>query len=214
MWMAAMALVWQTAADGHIAEGRRLAAAQDFDAAERAFAEACRADARHPEACYLWGRMLYTQNRFEGALEALRKAPVVHWRAALTRAQCLEALNRPAEAEPAYMKALEARSTDRSAPVEPDPLLHFVQFLYRQGRFDEARKRLRTASAGHRELAAYHFHAGRLAAQAEEWEAARDALRRAVELRPDYREAHAALSKAYYRLGDAARGAEHAAKAR
>jgi Flp pilus assembly protein TadD len=66
----------------------------------------------------------------------------------------------------------------------------------------------------HVHLPAYHFQVGRALAQSGEWARAAESLRRAVELRPSYGEAHGLLSRCYFRLGQDGLGARHQALAR
>ena len=208
-------LLQAPACDAHCekARGVSLASAGDYRAAIPHFAEACRLNAREPDACYYWGRALYSSDRFEEALRALDLARVSpDWKVSTARGQCLDALGRP-EAEAELKRALARRLKLDTPVTEPDPLLALGSFLYRQGRGDEALKLLKNASTQYLRVASYHYQLGRALSQQELWQESADALLKAISLEPGYSEAHALLSRAYYRLGKAALGAEHALKA-
>lgn len=192
------------------------AAGSDYRRAEPAFAEACRANAKEPEACYFWARALYSLDRFDESLKALDRAAgstAKAWRVRTARGQAFDALGRAAEAEEEFIKALAQRRQDADAPAEPEPLIGYTAFLYRQGRIDDAMKRLRGAPPAFLRLAAYHYQLGRALAQQEKWEDAAEALRNAVSLQSDYAEAHGLLSRVYYRQGKNDLAAEHARRA-
>lgn len=185
-------------------------------AAERPFGEACRKNPNEADACYFWARALYSLDRFEESLVALARCSrpeMASWRNLTARGQALEALGRP-EAEDDLRLAVEARKRDPKALAEPDPLVSLASFLYRQGKTSEASSVLDGAPFRYGELASFQYQRGRVLAQQGNWPAALAALLRAVELKPGYSDAHGLLSRAYYRLGDAAKGALHAAKSR
>ncbi len=193
--------------------GVALASKGDYRAAILHFAEACRLNAREPDACYYWGRALYSSDRFEEALDAFDLALVsTDWKVATARGQSLDALGRP-EAEGELKRALTKRSKLNSAVTEPDPLLALGSFLYREGRSGEALKLLKEAPPQYRRVTSYHYQLGRALAQHQRWEESAEALKSAVDMEPGYSEAHALLGRAYYRLGKAALGAEHSLKA-
>lgn len=215
----ALEVAVQETPDAHCwkALGVVLAAMGDYRAATAPFAEACRLDPRERDACYYWARALYSSDRFTDSLRALdRAAPAATpaWRLGAARGQALDALGQGPAAEAALKLALEQRRLDRAPVAEPDPLLALASFLYRQGRSAEALAQLRTAAVGYQKLGAYHYQVGRALAQSEQWNEAVTALSRAVELQPDYPEAHGLLSRCYYRLGNSQLGAAHTAKAR
>ncbi len=211
-----LALLLQTATcDARCEKSRGLALAStgDYRAAILHFAEACRLNAREPDACYYWGRALYSSDRFEEALNAFDLAIVsADWKVATARGQSLDALGRP-QAESELKRALANRSKLNSPVTEPDPLLALGSFLYRQGRGGEALKLLKEAPPQYRRVASYHYQLGRALAQQERWHESAQALKSAVDIESGYSEAHALLSRAYYRLGKAALGAEHSLKA-
>jgi tetratricopeptide (TPR) repeat protein len=185
-------------------------------AAEGPFGEACRRNPNEANACYYWARALYSLDRFGESIEALGRCPRLEgasWRNLTARGQALEALGRP-EAEADLRQAVEGRLRDSQALSEPDPVLSLAAYLYRQGRTSDAATLLEQAPLRYGQLASFHYQRGRVLAQQGDWQGAVAALRRAVERKPDYSDAHGLLSRAYYRLGDAAQGAFHAAKSR
>jgi len=211
-----LAILMQSAiCDAHCekARGVALASSGDYRSAILHFAEACRLNAREQDACYYWGRALYSSDRFEEALKALDLAIASpDWKVATARGQCLDALGRP-EAEGELKSALSKRLKLDAPVTEPDPLLALGSFLYRQGRGGEALKLLKEASPQYRRVASYHYQLGRALAQHERWEESAESLRLAISVDPAYSEAHALLSRTYYRLGKSTLGAEHALKA-
>jgi tetratricopeptide (TPR) repeat protein len=97
--------------------GMTYAAQEKFVLAEAPFRRACEMNRNEPEACYYWGRTLFSLSRFEPALRAYEK-DAKPWRGKtlLGMALALEALNRDAEAEKLYRDAI--RAGDQQAPVD------------------------------------------------------------------------------------------------
>jgi tetratricopeptide (TPR) repeat protein len=97
--------------------GMTYAAQEKYLLAEPPLHKACELGPREPDACYYWGRALFTLSRFEAALRAYDK-DVKPWRGKtlLGMALALEALNRDAEAEKFYREAI--RAGDRNAPID------------------------------------------------------------------------------------------------
>jgi tetratricopeptide (TPR) repeat protein len=97
--------------------GMTYVAQEKYALAEAPLRRACEIDAKEPEACYYWGRALFTLSRFEAALAAFDK-DAKPWRGKtlLGMALALEALNRDAEAEKFYRDAI--RAGDKNAPVD------------------------------------------------------------------------------------------------
>lgn len=97
--------------------GMTYAAEEKFVLAEAPFRRACELDRNEPEACYYWGRTLFSLSRFEAALQAYEKdAKPRRGKTLLGMALALEALNRDAEAEKLYREAM--RAGDKQAPAD------------------------------------------------------------------------------------------------
>jgi len=117
--------------------GMTYAAQEKYVLAEPPFRRACELDPKEPEACYYWGRTLFSISRFEEALQAykLDRKP---WRGKTLLGMALahEALNHDGEADRIYREAIDAgeqqASLDyrkfqrkRAAPGEPSPEITF-----------------------------------------------------------------------------------------
>ena len=97
--------------------GMTYAAQEKFGLAEQPFRRACEIDPKEPDACYYWGRTLYSLSRFDAALRAYEKdSKPFRGKTLLGMALAFEALNRDSDAENMYRKAI--RSGDRQAPEE------------------------------------------------------------------------------------------------
>ena len=97
--------------------GMTYAVQEKFVLSEGPFRRACELDQREPDACYYWGRTLFSLSRFELALRAYEK-DAKPWRGKtlLGMALALEALNHDAEAEKFYRDAI--RAGDKQAPID------------------------------------------------------------------------------------------------
>lgn len=97
--------------------GMTYAAQEKYEIAEQPFRRACEIDQKEPDACYYWGRALYSLSRFEAALAAYQK-DANPWRGKtlLGMALALEALDRDAEAESMYRQAIQAG--DQQATID------------------------------------------------------------------------------------------------
>ena len=120
--------------------GMVYAAQEKFDRAEAPFRRACEIDPREELACYYLGRADYALSRYEESRRAFETA--LRYQPDASRIQrgmglTLEALGRAAEAEP-YLRSAAA-GNDKEA------LSDYGQFLFRQGRLDEAAAMLERA---------------------------------------------------------------------
>lgn len=192
------------------------AARQDYAAADEPFAAACRLEPRLPDACYYYGRNLYALNRFEPSIEALRKALPMDgrpWRVHTGIGQAQEALARAADAQSSFERAVrlfEASPASEQAKGEETPHLPYGVFLFRQGRFSEARNLLERAAADRPRSARAQFELGRLLYQLGELDKALGPLSAAVSLGHGAA-AHLLLGKTYLRLGRTAEAQPHLA---
>ena len=179
----------------HKALGVAHAARNDYELAEPAFGRACELDAKLLDACYYHGRALYALNRFEAALAALRRAPE-GWRVSVGIAQAIEALDRPADAETEFRKAL-ALCRDAS----PQPGVALSQFLIRQGRQAEAIEPLKAVLLRHPKSGEAHVLIGRVMLDRGQHQAAMEHLKQAVAIDPRSAQAHLLLANAYVKAG-------------
>ncbi|HPQ16510.1 MAG TPA: tetratricopeptide repeat protein [Bryobacteraceae bacterium] len=192
--------------------GAAYAAQSQFELAEAPLRKACELDPKLEGACYYYGRNLYTENRFEPAVQAFERAlrygpRESRWLVERGLGLALAALGRDKEAEKSFLNAI------RSAPAGlreiDDPRLDYAVFLIHQGRHEEARAPLKdhlsrfpNSSRGHFELARVLFHEGRL-------EEAASHLQKAVHADPQHWAAHLLLGRVYVRLGRNVEGERH-----
>lgn len=123
----------------------------EFERAETPFRNACERQPSLPDACLYYGRTLYLLNRFQPAINVLRRTiqkERENGEAYRRLGLSLEALGQAAEAGDALRQAV--RLNRGSAPNE-DPGIDYAVFLFRQGRAEDvmcplesALKRLRT----------------------------------------------------------------------
>jgi TolB-like protein/Flp pilus assembly protein TadD len=107
-------------AEAHASSGLAYTLRKEFDAADRAFAEAVRLDPRLFEAQYFWARSCFQKGDNKAALRHFTDACALRedYQCVLLHAQTLEAMGRRAEALAAYARALEV--CDRHIALNPD----------------------------------------------------------------------------------------------
>jgi tetratricopeptide (TPR) repeat protein len=101
--------------------GMALAAQEKYSAAEPWFGRVCAVAPREPDACYYWGRALFTLGRLDDAIPAFRKALDSGGRPGRTwhgLALALDRLGRSKEAEAAYRKAIELKESAAAPDYE------------------------------------------------------------------------------------------------
>ncbi len=186
------------------------AAMENYPAAEEALGRACRLDPKEEDACYYHGRSLYALDRYQASLVSLEKAPagLRPWRISLAMGQALEALGRAAEAEAQYRKSILLVPAKAANPDMDNPRADYGLFLYRQGRIEEAVRALDAAVETDASPRALYF-SGRAYLQAGRLKEAVARLEMAIRRKPEYREAHHAISQAYARLGRLEEAARH-----
>lgn len=184
------------------------AAQGDYERAEKPFRTACELQPRLPDACLYYGRALYLLNRFQPALEVLRRAlknepnnAQIHRLIALS----LEALGETDQAAAAFQKALLA---DRGSPPNDDPGIDYGVFLYRQGRAEQALDPLENVLKRHPDAGRAHLELGCVLLALDRLPQAETHLERAVALDPQSGRSHLLLGKVYLRLGKEAAGEE------
>ena len=177
------------------------AAVGDYAGAEEPFHRACLLDPLLPDACLYFGRTLYLLDRFEPALDVLRRAlekDPQNGQIYRIEALCLAALGRAGEAEAAFRRAVSL--ADHAAP-DDDPAIDYGVFLFRQGRAEDALGPLRSAVRRHGGAARAQLELGCVLLALDRVPEAAAHLEKAVSLDGRSSRAHLLLGKAARRLG-------------
>jgi Flp pilus assembly protein TadD len=183
--------------------GLSLLKTSDYPSASIALGRSCALDPRDDDACYLHGRSLYIQGRFDEAVEpfekALQSAPgasqvTMHRAAALNYFE----LGRTEEAERRFRDAVRLYG---SGSGQPDPRVDYGAFLISQGRAQEAVPFLTAAVRTTPASARAHAELGRALLELDRPADALGPLRRSVELDPKGWSVRMMLGKTYVRLG-------------
>ncbi len=188
------AATWKALGAAHASRG-------DYASAEEPFHRACLIDPLLPDACLYFGRTLYLLDRFEPALDVLRRALEKDpQNAQLHRIEglSLEGLGRTADAGAAFRQAMRLKNL--GAPDE-DPAIDYGVFLFRQGRAGEALAPLQDAVKRHSDAARAHLELGCVLLSLDRIQDAASHLERAAALDARSQRAHLLLGKAYLRLG-------------
>ena len=117
-----------------------------MDLAEPPLRTAIRLDPFNASAHYFLGRLLYTDNRFDEAIEETNKAITLapgFVRAYENLGLCYEGKHDPAEAERWYLKAIDREATGESKTEWP--MLDLATMMIRQNRYAEAKPYLTQA---------------------------------------------------------------------
>jgi Flp pilus assembly protein TadD len=192
-----------TRAQAWKALGLALLKTNDFPPATIALDKTCALDPGDEDACYLFGRSLYMQGRYDEAVQpldkALRTAPPanqanVHRAAALNYAE----LGKTEEAERHFRDAVRLHG---SGPGQPDPRLDYGAFLVTQGRAPDALPFLSAAVAAAPASARANAELGRALLELDRPADALGPLRRSVELDPNGWPVRMMLGKTWLRLG-------------
>jgi protein O-GlcNAc transferase len=173
----------------------------DYLHAEEPFHKACLLKPLLPDACLYFGRTLYLLDRFEAALDVLRRAQENDPRSAQIRrveALSLAALGRNSEAEAAFQEAL--RMENRGVPAD-DPAIDYGVFLFHQGRAEEGVAPLREVVRRHPDIGRAQLELGCVLLALERVEEAAGHLERAVALEPQSERAKLLLGKVRVRMG-------------
>lgn len=159
-------------------------------------------DANDAEAWYEAGRIEYTLNYFQPALEAFQRSlelDPASVKAENNRGLTLEALNRVDEAISAYRKAMAMQAA--SAHPSEQPMLNLAKVLIDRNQLDEALRLLQQAqqiAPGDWNILA---QLGRLYTQTGNLAAAREVLEKAVAIEPEKASLHFQLGQVYKKSG-------------
>ena len=184
------------------------AAQGDYEKAEKPFLNACRRQPALADACLYYGRTLYLLNRFQPAVEVLRRALANdRSNAQIYRLIALswEALGEITRAGAAFQTAI--RVYRNSVPNE-DPGIDYGVYLFRQGRAEPALEPLQIALKRHPDADRAHLELGCVLLSLDRLEEAGAHLERAVALDPGSARSHLLLGKVYLRLGKQEAGEE------
>src|SRR5258708_9563256 len=196
------AAAWKALGVVHAAQG-------DFDLAEKPFRTAFELQPSLPDACLYYGRTLYLLNRFQPALEVLRRAvPYDQRNSQIYRlmALSLEALGETAEAGSAFQNAVRL---DRGSPPNEDPGIDYGVYLFRQGRAEQALDPLESVLKRHPDASRAHLELGCILLSLDRLSDAQLHLERACALDPNSSRSHLLLGKVYLRLGKTEAAEEH-----
>lgn len=173
----------------------------EFERAETPFRNARERQPSLPDACLYYGRTLYLLNRFQPAINVLRRTiqkERENGEAYRLLGLSLEALGQAAEAGDALRQAV--RLNRGSAPNE-DPGIDYAVFLFRQGRAEDVMCPLESALKRHPDAARAHLELGCIQLALDHLEEAAAHLERALALNPRCARAHLPLGNVYLRQG-------------
>jgi tetratricopeptide (TPR) repeat protein len=170
----------------------------EIENAATPFRNACEQAPSLEDACLYYGRTLYLLDRFQPAMEVLRRALKTRESGEGHRllALSLEAEGKPAEAEAEFRSA--ARLSSRG-PADEDPAIDYGVFLFRQGRVQAAVEPLQTAVARHPDSSRARLELGCVLLGLDRLQEAVQELERSLAIRETPR-AHMLLGKAYLRM--------------
>jgi Flp pilus assembly protein TadD len=160
-------------------------------------------DDRDPESWYSLGRVRYTEQRFQQAVECFERSLALLPRSVKAENNlglAYEGLNRTEDAVAAYRQAI-AWQRDQPHPSE-QPLLNLGIVWVHQGRLDEARRLLTEAATIAPRDPRIHEQLGHLYLQMPLLAEARREFEEAIELEPKNPALHFLLGKVYHQQGE------------
>ena len=192
------ARAWKALGLGYASQG-------NFDGAETSFRNACEREAALPDACLYYGRTLYLLNRFQPAIDSLRRTlqrEPENSEAYRLLALSLEAQGQTTEAGDAFLRAvrLNIQMNSGASPNE-DPDIDYAVFLFRQGNAEAALAPLESVLKRHPDAARAHLEMGCVLLSLGRISEAASRLERSLALNPQSPRAHLLLGKVYLRLG-------------
>ena len=189
--------------------GVALASKGDIEGAETPFRTACTRQPALEDACLYYGRSLYLLNRFQPAVDVLKRAIASDRDTAEAHrllGLSLQALDRMPEAGVEFRTAIGMAAN--SAPDE-DPAIDYAVYLFRLGQAERAIEPLQAALQRHPASGRAHLELGCILLALDRLEDAAGHLERAVAINPQSGRAHLLLGKVYLRLGKTDAGEEH-----
>jgi Flp pilus assembly protein TadD len=184
---------WKALGVGYASQG-------NYDRAEPPFRIACKLQPSLPDACLYYGRTLYLLNRFQPAIEVLRRTvqgEPGNGEAYRLLALSLEASGQTTEAGDAFLQAVRL---NRSSSPNDDPDIDYAVFLFRQGKAETALAPLESALKRHPDAARAHLELGCVLLSLGRISEAASHLERSLALDPQSARAHLLLGKVYLRL--------------
>jgi Flp pilus assembly protein TadD len=181
----------------------------DFEAAETPFRNACERQPSLADACLYYGRTLYLLDRFQPAVQILRRTLQKERNSAegyRLLALSLEGLGQSEEAAQAFRQAI---GMYRGGLPDEDPGIDYGVFLFRQGSAEAALEPLEGALKRHPDSARAHLELGCILLSLDRLNDAALHLERSLALDPQKARAHLLLGKVYLRLGKSEAGEEH-----
>jgi protein O-GlcNAc transferase len=181
----------------------------EFEGAETSFRNACERQPSLPDACLYQGRTLYLLNRFQPAIEVLRRSlqrERENSEAYRLLALSLEALGQSVEAGDAFRQAVRL---NRGSPPNEDPGIDYGIYLFRQGRAEDAVDPLESVLKRHPDAARAHLELGCIQLALDRLPEAAAHLERSLALDPGAARAHLLLGKVYLRQGKPQAAEEH-----
>lgn len=171
----------------------------NLPAAVDSFAKACDLNASLPDACYYLGRALYSVNRFEEALDPLKKAirvDAVKARSETALAECYEGMGQAQEAEEFFRWAVarKDRAYERAT-------LAYARFLIRAGRTGESVGLLRESLEANPNSPEANYQMARVLQQLDKVEEALPFAEKAVARKGDVPQYRLMLARLYRRAG-------------
>ncbi len=184
------------------------AAQQNFDAAEKPLRTACELNPALPDACLYYGRTLYLLNRFQPAIEVLRRALANNRENAEIHRLLGLSLDGLGATEEAGNALRDAVRLDRASTPNEDPGIDYGVYLFRLGRAEEAVAPIEAALLRHPDAARAHLELGCVLLSLDRLQDAESHLERAAALDPESSRSHLLLGKVYLRLGKTKAGEE------
>jgi len=174
----------------------------DDAASEKNLKAAIAADPQGTQARYALGRIYYQQKRYSDAeakfREVIQKEPL-NYRAWDNLAITLDALRRDDEAIRAFMRTLDLVKTDH--PDYDWAYANFAEFFLRRDELEKAFQLAAEAAQRNPHSARNAFLTGNALVKLGKEDKSERWLKRALELDPDYPEAHYVLARVYKKLG-------------
>ncbi len=172
----------------------------EFFKGERVLKSLAASDRNDWESSYYLGALLYENNYYLPALDALNVSLAVQSandRAEIYKAGSLAQLGHTAEAADLF----QSLATRKSAAGRPELWLGYAQFLYETERHKPALDAVDHGLALSPDSAKLHFWRARILMSLGDTEAAESATKKAVELAPELPNAHNLLMKIYRTRG-------------